>query len=184
MFFESNELSSDKVKPYLEEIKKIFNGLKFYFDNSDELTKSVSQFYLANIWFKYAKAEGINLSPDKVNSLACAMLDVDDDMFTDSGHIPYVDGTNVLVDIMKLTDIGLKYDIIPLQFLMKDMKNWDGLYCKNVDFKEVENTIDNKLLLGLLKPKDCIFENCNFAGLKNILISFDDNTFINCVLDK
>lgn len=182
MFFDSNVLSNDKVKPYLAEIKKSFNDLKFYFDNSGELTKSVAQFYLADIWFKYATAEGFDVPLDKVDSLASAKLVVSQNMFLSSKDIPYVNGTRVLVDILRFTHIAMEYGIIPLDFLIKDIKNWNGLYFKNVDFHEVEISIENKDIFGFIKPNNCTFENCNFKSLRYIVIPEDKNNFVNCVI--
>lgn len=180
-----DELPKKNVKPFLNEVKKFIETLEPYFEKTEDYMKSTIHFQMADLYFHAAREQGEYIPFDKSHKLAFAAIVVNRVVpFTENLNIPFVDGTQEFADLLKIADISYKYGAASSDLIKEDMKHWNNLVYRNVDFKAVEASIENKEILTYFKPKNCLFDRCNFQDLEYIKVSAKNNELFKCKVGK
>ena len=171
------EMEDAQRTKFLDDMDAMHANIAHYFDNSENWTKSATHFGIANIVLNHRLERGQEVDPEKIHQFINVAMDFADDF--QNGNVPFVDGTKVFVDLFKGLELPLKYDMIDMDYIKEDSKKWHDLTIKNVDFKEVENAIENKEILKTIVLRNCTLDNCNVDNLQYIAVSRDHNTIVN-----
>ena len=163
---------------YLKEMNVYFKVLDNYYNDTKNYTKSLMNYAFAALAVNHYTNKGISFDTKNLSELSKAQNVVFKDLINEKS-LPYLDGTQMLIDALKPIDISYKYGVATPSILKEEADKWHDVTIKNVDFKKVENAIDSKDILNYIHFNNCKFIDCQTNNLKYFKISENNNEIMN-----
>ena len=151
-----------QLESYLHFVK----GLGKYLAYDSNWDKSSSRLTLVEAALAARDIEGRKPSAGQVFLFTAALEKLQKD--AEQNHLVIFDNTDVAIDYLRFEEESLKAGIMSLDAIKETHEEMKGKIFKTVDFKAVEQAIENKDILKSLDLEGAKLENCNTNGLEHI----------------
>ena len=157
---------SDALK-IMEDYSKFTEGLKKYLVNENDWSKSTGRLGLTMAAMYGMDMRGEEVSEKQFRKFAEIAGQFHDDMKNGKSLVAF-DNTEVAIDVLKNEEISLKSEFLSMEDIKDSHKKFKGCTFENVDFKALENAIENKDILRDINLDGCKLVNCNLQGVEYI----------------
>lgn len=152
---------------FLEEYSKFTEGLKKYLVNEDDCSKSTGRLGLAVTAIYGMDMRGEEITDKQFRKFTEIIGQFQDDMKNGKSLVVF-DNTEVAIDFLKNEEMSLKSKLLSMEDIKNSHKKFKGCIFENVNFKALENAIENKDILKGINLDGCKLVNCNVQGIEYI----------------